>query len=215
MLSNASRDSINKELKFCECGCGEQIPKYYEFYKCKIRHFKKGHAGFQKGHPFGKRFEKGTLSPDRKGKNHHNWKRGWYGHEGYIHIRIPDHPHAVNGYVLEHRIVMEKHLDRYLDPKEVVHHINENRSDNRIENLLLLADNHEHRRLHGDQEIERVSALGRNCLICNVDESIGSDGGNKWWRHPITKQEWLCRKCYYKIYHIEFTKKGKHLKDIS
>lgn len=47
---------------------------------------------------------------------------------------------------------MEKHLNRYLTFPEVVHHINKNPVDNRIENLKLFKDNSEHIKFHRDSE---------------------------------------------------------------
>lgn len=50
--------------------------------------------------------------------------------------------------ILLHRYVMECHLGRKLEPKEVVHHINLDRTDNRIENLMLFPTNSEHIAYH-------------------------------------------------------------------
>lgn len=73
-----------------------------------------------------------------------NWKGGRHVGE-YVYVRYPDHPHCKRcGYILEHRLVMEKHLGRHLRPGEVVHHCNGKKHDNRIDNLELFATNGEH-----------------------------------------------------------------------
>lgn len=72
---------------------------------------------------------------------------------GYILNYMPKHPFCDStGHVKEHRLVIEKYLGRYLTSKEVVHHVNSNRWDNRIENLMLLESQSKHRGLHNKKE---------------------------------------------------------------
>lgn len=71
-------------------------------------------------------------------------------------MRVPE-PHSRGKYIKrklpdgttrdEHRLVMEMREARRLGPNEVVHHINGNRSDNRLENLELVSRS-EHSRAH-------------------------------------------------------------------
>lgn len=56
----------------------------------------------------------------------------------YNYAVVPDHPYATkNGYVLEHRIVVENQIGRLLTPEEIVHHDNEQKKDNVPSNLII------------------------------------------------------------------------------
>lgn len=103
----------------------------------------------------------GIPRRNSRGKNNPMWAGGIkIGKGGYILVWRPDHPHAnTQGYVPEHRLVMEDHIGRYLDPNEIVHHINSDRQDNSIENLQLLESNSAHAKLHS--ETRPRCALGR------------------------------------------------------
>jgi len=102
--------------------------------------------------PFGS--HKGKLNPmagvSLKGKRNGNWKGGRrILPSGYIAIYKPEHPHRdKDSYVMEHRLVMEQTIGRYLKPTEVVHHINGIHDDNRIENLKLFTTSAEHINAH-------------------------------------------------------------------
>jgi hypothetical protein len=92
------------------------------------------------------------------GEENRKWRGGRYDSgDGYITLAVSGLPkkrrdiaHAMGYYrmVVEHRLVMAEHLGRPLLNTEVVHHINLDKHDNRICNLLVLSSS-EHQRIHG------------------------------------------------------------------
>lgn len=76
----------------------------------------------------------------RRSEENWNWQGGVTKNKaGYMLVKSKGHPraHPNGSYILEHHLVMEKHLDRYLVKGENIHHLNGIRDDNRIENLEL------------------------------------------------------------------------------
>lgn len=102
------------------------------------------------------------LKPSKFGG--HTKHRG----DGYIAVYVPDHPYAnKSGYVMEHRLIMEEHIGRYLRKDEEVHHINRKRNDNRIENLMLLSVS-EHKSLHNKERRERGGINYHKVPVINI-----------------------------------------------
>uniref|UniRef100_A0A6H1ZX39 Putative homing endonuclease n=1 Tax=viral metagenome TaxID=1070528 RepID=A0A6H1ZX39_9ZZZZ len=96
------------------------------------------------------------MSLRQVGENNCRWNNGKkIDVFGYAYIKVLNHPFRPrDGYIAEHRLVMEKFLGRYLQPKEIIHHINGKVDDNRIENLKLFTDTSSHLLFH-KQRIKR------------------------------------------------------------
>jgi len=77
--------------------------------------------------------------------------------DGYIMVTKPSgYPHPGRK-VMHHRLVMEKEIGRLLTKKEVVHHRDENKENNLLENLELFASSQEHlNRRHGAIKYPRL-----------------------------------------------------------
>lgn len=84
-----------------------------------------------------------------------------------------------DGYRLEHHLVMYNKIGRFLDPGEIIHHINGNKLDNRVENLYLFSSVSDHKRAHNSLEEIAMD-------LVNYGKIIFSDG-----TYHLTEKEQL------------------------
>jgi hypothetical protein len=87
-----------------------------------------------------------TLTGNKSG----NWRGGFVWDDGRCRVYSPDHPRAdkTNGYVYRNILVAEQKIGRRLLPGEVVHHLDENKSNDDPGNLVVVVDQVTHMRLY-------------------------------------------------------------------
>jgi hypothetical protein len=178
----------------CKCGCNELLFFRDKFYE--IREFVFGHA---------------IRTRDQTGENNANWKGGKYYNPvtSYCFTRRPDHPFQNNGYVTTHRLIYEEYLSRitgeeiFIPSEFDIHHINEIKTDNRLENLELLT--------HGGHTIAHniVDMKNRICSICSTTTTkLRKRTGRPEWYNDH-KGGHLCKDCFMKKYWKEYSKRKK------
>ena len=136
-------------LCICKCDyCGREFSRQIADLKkhqfCKQECYWKWAKTARKGFKFSEE-TKEKMSKTAMKKNGGRSKDA----RGYILIYKPRHPLCQSsGYIVEHRLVMEEYLGRFLKSEEVVHHMNGVLNDNRIENLMLFPSGGKHTSYH-------------------------------------------------------------------
>ena len=147
---------IEQASKMCECGCGN-ITNI-------IKH------GKLKGNP--NKFIHGHHNKIKNynGENHPGWRGGKTNNNyGRILIHYPGHHRAnLSGYVLRSILVFEKFWGKEMPPKAVIHHIDENKSNDELRNLLICQDIAYHNLIHRRLRAYRTCghANWRKCVFC-------------------------------------------------
>jgi len=104
-----------------------------------------------------------------RGENSSQWKGGKYiGSDGYVNILVDNRHHKITGwkrYKKEHVLVMEKILNRKLKKGESIHHIDVDKQNNNVDNLIIYTDEQDHKNMHKSLEKIGIDLLKLGFVI--------------------------------------------------
>jgi hypothetical protein len=164
-------DDSSDGPKLCECGCGHPAPIATKTYS-KWGHVAGEPMRFLRGHNRANvsmsDVMKQRLSERWSGRGNPRYSNGRHSDSrGYVVLVLPEeHPFAsmrdARSRVYLHRLVMAEHLGRALAQDEEIHHLDEDKSNNELTNLLLVSG-FEHRRIHAliMHDTDALTAVGR------------------------------------------------------
>lgn len=135
----------------------------------------------------------------KKGKDSPYWNGGRIKtKKGYILVYAPNNKRSnVNGYIYEHLLIMEKYLGRPVRKEEAVHHIDENKSNNNINNLILFPTKGSHTAFHHNirkyKAIKELKETGyKICIKCNKKLPLSEFTKDKKSKDGL---KYYCKKC--------------------
>lgn len=158
--SNVFNDYLSNNRKYCSRQCkykASEVNYKHICKECDVAFYSKqkisNYCTLSCSGKNAARHIKNHRGNTNSGSKHWNWKGGFnYSSQGYIQVNV-----GIRKRKLQHRLVMEKHLGRELLKSEQVHHINGDKTDNRIENLQVLSAS-EHTKLHLERRWHGKSA---------------------------------------------------------
>lgn len=113
--------------------------------------------------------DRAKISKSTSKENHYRWAGNERkDSEGYVFVRAYDHPHKNHkGMIRKHKEAMENYLGCIVPREWEIHHIDKNKENNNLSNLMLFKSKSAHRRFEmgGKYENHEIIVDGRKeCL---------------------------------------------------